>query len=91
MTCEGLEGTSRDSLSRTERICLARSHQAESDHCVYYTTFPWRNGKYPPGYDLSLYDGRLTQARQAILREFLRGNQISLRPGPMARIGSLTS
>ena len=91
VACEGLVGTSRDGLTRDQRLCLARSHQAESDHCVYYTTFAWRNGKYPPGYDLSLYDGRLTRARQAILREFLRGNQISLRPGPMARIGSLTS
>ncbi len=52
-------------------MCLASSHQAESDHCVYYTTFGWRNGKYPPDYDLSLYDGRLTAARRAILREFL--------------------
>ena len=64
-------GAKRDSLSRTERLCLASSHQAESDHCVYYTTFGWRNGKYPPDYDLSLYDGRLTAARRAILREFL--------------------
>ena len=70
MTCEGLEGTSRDSLSRTERLCLARSHQAESKHCVYYTTFGWRNGKYPPDYDLSPHNG-LTAARRAILREFL--------------------
>ena len=91
VACEGLVGTSRDGLTRDQRNCLARSHQAESDHCVYYTTHSWRNGKYPPGYDLSLYDGRLTRARQAILREFLRGNQISLRPGPMVRIGSLTS
>ena len=91
VACEGLVGTSRDGLTRDQRNCLARSHQAESDHCVYYTTHSWRNGKYPPGYDLSLYDGRLTRARQAILREFLRGNQISLPPGPMARIGSLTS
>ena len=70
MTCEGLEGTSRDSLSRTERICLARSHQsADSDHCVYYTTFPWRNGKYPPDYDLP--HNLLTDERRAILRELL--------------------
>ena len=71
MACDGLVGAKRDSLSRTERLCLASSHQAESDHCVYYTTFGWRNGKYPPDYDLSLYDGRLTAARRAILRELL--------------------
>ena len=71
VVCDGLVGAKRDDLSRTERLCLASSHQAESDHCVYYTTFGWRNGKYPPDYDLSLYDGRLTAARRAILREFL--------------------
>ena len=63
-------GAKRDSLSRTERLCLASSHQAESDHCVYYTTFGWRNAKYPPDYDLSPHNG-LTAARRAILREFL--------------------
>ena len=72
VACEGLVGAKRDDLSRNERLCLASSHKAgESDHCVYYTTFGWRNGKYPPDYDLSLYDGRLTAARRAILREFL--------------------
>ena len=69
MTCEGLEGTSRDSLSRTERLCLARSHQAESKHCVYYTTFGWRNGKYPSDYDLP--HNWLTDERRAILQELL--------------------
>ena len=63
-------GAKRDDLSRTERLCLASSHQAESDHCVYYTTFGWRNAKYPPDYDLSPHNG-LTAARRAILREFL--------------------
>jgi len=70
VACEGLVGTKRDDLSRTERMCLASSHQAESDHCVYYTTFGWRNGKYPPDYDISPHNG-LTAARRAILREFL--------------------
>ena len=70
VACEGLVGAKRDDLSRTERLCLARSHQAESKHCVYYTTFGWRNGKYPPDYDLSPHNG-LTAARRAILREFL--------------------
>ena len=37
---------------------------------MYYTTFGWRNGKYPPDYDLSPHNG-LTAARRAILREFL--------------------
>ena len=70
VACEGLVGTSRNGLTRDQRYCLARSHQAQSDHCVYYTTFSWRNGKYPPDYDLSPHNG-LTAARRAILREFL--------------------
>ena len=70
VACEGLGSAKRDDLSRTERLCLASSHKAESDHCVYYTTHSWRNGKYPPDYDLSPHNG-LTAARRAILREFL--------------------
>ena len=69
VACDGLVGAKRDDLSRTERLCLARSHQAESKHCVYYTTFGWRNGKYPPDYDLP--HNWLTDERRAILREFL--------------------
>ena len=70
VACEGLVGTSRDGLTRDQRLCLARSHKAGSDHCVYYTTHSWRNGKYPPDYDLSPHNG-LTAARRAILRELL--------------------
>jgi hypothetical protein len=62
-------GAKRDDLSRTERLCLARSHQAESKHCVYYTTFGWRNGKYPSDYDLP--HNWLTDERRAILQELL--------------------
>ena len=69
VACEGLVGAKRDDLSRNERLCLARSHQAESKHCVYYTTFGWRNGKYPPDYVLP--HNFLTDERRAILREFL--------------------
>ena len=70
VACEGLGSAKREDLSRTERLCLASSHQnTDSKHCVYYTTFGWRNGKYPPDYNLPQVF--LTDERRAILRELL--------------------
>lgn len=69
--CAGLETANRRDLARDHRMCLARSHQTHTAHCVYFTTFGWRNGRYPPAYE-PLIQGCLTCARRAILRELIQ-------------------